>query len=74
MTMGAWDFYQDRVGKWRWRHTELRSQAVSHGVSGYWTRNDCIADAIRHGYLTEGTAYTAGNRRPAAPAHSPLHR
>lgn len=72
--MGAWDFYQDRVGKWRWRHTELQSQAVLHGKAGYWTRNDCIADAIRCGYLTEGLPYAAATGRIGALVQSPLHR
>jgi uncharacterized protein YegP (UPF0339 family) len=58
--MGAWDFYQDRVGKWRWRYAAAQAPAIKHSHVGYWSRNDCIADAMRHGYLTEGALYAAG--------------
>jgi len=50
--MGFWDFHQTADGQWQWRYVDDGKAACHYG--GYFrSRNDCIADAMRHGYLSE---------------------
>jgi len=50
--MGFWDFHQTPDRHWQWRYVaENTGSCVYSGR--FRSRNDCIADAMRHGYLTE---------------------
>jgi hypothetical protein len=50
MAAQQWEFLQDEQGKWYWR-------CISEPISAesdlrFESRTDCIADAMRHGYLS----------------------
>lgn len=51
----AWEFFEDDGGCWRWRHIGRTPQRDSQSARGFVSRNDCIADAMRHGYLADRT-------------------
>lgn len=65
--MDAWEFFEDDAGHWRWRHIGRVLQPGSESARGFVSRNDCIADAMRHGYLSDRPA--AGVRRQFIPHH-----
>ena len=48
--MDNWRFSQDAMGNWGWQHT-ARDGTVAQGAQRFSSRTDCIADAMRHGYL-----------------------
>jgi len=50
--MGFWDFLQTEDGHWQWRYLGDEMGSCRHGDC-FRSRNDCIADAMRHGYLSE---------------------
>lgn len=62
--MGLWDFHLTADDCWQWRHvSEGDSDCV---FSGHFpSRNDCIADAMRHGYLSEPASLLRDADRPA---------
>ena len=79
--MGSWDFIRTADDGWQWRHlADHTGAAVCSGR--FPSRNDCIADAMRHGYLTESGMRSAApdsDERPrdvsAGAAFGPfLHR
>ena len=45
-----WDFLADREGRWRW-HFERDDLTRGESRETFQSRTDCIADAMRHGYL-----------------------
>lgn len=45
-----WEFYQDALGKWRWRRTAPNGKIVGSSSEGYNNRTDCVANARRNGY------------------------
>jgi hypothetical protein len=45
-----WDFVQDEDGKWFWR-CYREDGTYSRSERTFDSRVDCIADAMRHGYL-----------------------
>jgi hypothetical protein len=45
-----WDFFADRQGDWRWR-SHRHDGACAESKAAFESRTDCIADAMRHGYL-----------------------
>ena len=50
--MGFWDFHQTFDRHWQWRHVfENTGSCIYSGR--FRSRNDCIADAMRHGYPSE---------------------
>jgi hypothetical protein len=50
--MGFWDFHQTADRHWQWRYvSENMSPCLYSGR--FRSRNDCIADAMRHGYLSD---------------------
>jgi hypothetical protein len=73
--MGFWDFHQTADHGWQWRYMpENTANIVSGGH--FQSRNDCIADAMRHGYLSETVPCTKGSE-PASggkdlPADTPM--
>ena len=49
--MGFWDFHQTSDSHWQWRY--VSDDAGNCVYSGrFRSRNDCIADAMRNGYLS----------------------
>ena len=51
--MDNWRFTQDVFGAWGWQHT-VGDGTVSVCSQHFTSRTDCIADAMRHGYLALG--------------------
>jgi hypothetical protein len=45
-----WHFITDGEGKWRWR-CQRPEHPSAESRDGFHSRADCIADAMRHGYL-----------------------
>jgi hypothetical protein len=45
-----WDFFVDKQGRWSWRCRRSEG-AEAQSKHHFASRTDCIADAIRHGYL-----------------------
>jgi hypothetical protein len=56
--MDTWQFFQNDHGDWCWKHTAENGFTVDSEIC-FPSRTDCIADAMRHGYLAA----------PAAVAH-----
>jgi hypothetical protein len=65
--MDNWRFFQDALSLWAWQHT-APDGAVRVSAHSFSSRTDCIADAMRHGYLAfdEGTQTAA----PAPPVRA----
>lgn len=61
--MDNWRFFQDALGLWAWQHTAVNG-AVKVCAQAFSSRTDCIADAMRHGYL----AFDDRTETSAAPA------
>ena len=61
--MEKWYFYQNDVGLWCWRRTDPNG-VVAEGAKCFESRTDCIADAMRHGYLACDSARSASHTRP----------
>ena len=49
--MDTWQFYQNEKGEWCWKHVAATG-ATLHSETCFSSRTDCIADAMRNGYLT----------------------
>src|SRR5581483_9681796 len=60
--MDTWQFYQNDSGEWCWKHVAENGFTVASDVC-FKSRTDCIADAMRHGYLAR-TAYRHGAGLP----------
>ena len=63
----AWYFYQDLEKNWRWQGA--LPSGVRKARSGFGSRNDCIADAMRHGYLA---SHESTGHRKAATLFAPV--
>lgn len=48
--MDTWQFYQNDAGEWCWKHVAATG-VTTQGEHCYMSRTDCIADAMRNGYL-----------------------
>jgi hypothetical protein len=57
--MDTWQFFQNDVGLWCWKHVDPEG-VLSENEKCFASRTDCIADAMKHGYLSE-------HRRQAKP-------
>ncbi|MDM9629470.1 DUF1508 domain-containing protein [Rhizobium sp. S152] len=44
----TWEIYHGNGG-WRWRRTARNNEIVGASTEAYANRNDCIANAQRHG-------------------------
>lgn len=47
---GSWEFYEDKKGEWRWRHTATNGNIIGAASEGYKARADAVKNAERHGY------------------------
>ena len=65
--MDNWRFTQDALGHWGWQHTEPNG-AERACVQRFTSRTDCIADAMRHGYL----AFAERSEPDSAPENPPV--
>jgi hypothetical protein len=54
---GEWLFFHDLGGRWRWEHRRGGS-TVAESEQGYATREACIADARRHGFVPTPSAFS----------------
>lgn len=54
--MDTWQFYQNEAGLWCWKHTASGGVSIE-GEHCFESRTDCIANAMRHGYLARTSAY-----------------
>lgn len=48
-----WFFYQDSTALWRWARLDLFGTVLERSPEGHQDRDDCVADAGRHGYRFE---------------------
>ena len=48
--MDTWQFDQNDKAEWCWIHVAATG-VETHGATSFGGRTDCIADAMRHGYL-----------------------
>ena len=48
-----WSIYADKDGKWHWELLDAHARALAHCARGFEKRDDCLADARRHGYTGE---------------------
>jgi hypothetical protein len=48
--MDTWFFFQNKAGRWCWKHTAV--DGVTHKGRSFTSRTDCVADAMRHAYLS----------------------
>ncbi len=55
LTMDKWKFYQQPDGHWRWWHDDPH-EGRSRSQSAFVSRNDCIVNAMLHGYLAVSSA------------------
>jgi hypothetical protein len=72
MKTESWDFYQDLQGLWRW--LGVLHAGIRRSRTGFGSRSDCIADAMRHGYLTMPTGEPQRHKRRALAGPSKRHR
>ena len=48
---GAWEFYEDKRGEWRWRHKAANTGIIiGASTEGYKARADAAKNAGLHGY------------------------
>lgn len=48
---GSWEFYEDKKGEWRWRHTAaVNGNIIGASSEGYKAKADAVKNAERHGY------------------------
>ena len=48
-----WDFYQDTKSEWRWKRYAGNNECVGYSHEGYKNKEDCIANAKRHGFMAD---------------------
>lgn len=46
-----WDFFLDKEDRWHWS-CRRADDSRAESKDSFESRTDCIADAMRHGYLT----------------------
>lgn len=61
MSAERWEFYLDARGLWCWRRVHEDRGIVADSKRCFPTRDACLADAVRHGYVS-------------APAKGRVHR
>lgn len=49
----VWEIYQDIEGNWRWAEILATGAIEGMSESGFISRDDCIADAMKFGYWDE---------------------
>ena len=59
--MEQWEFTLDETGRWSWRGVDDAADRTSETT--FASRTDCIADAMRHGYLDLRVADRLHHRR-----------
>jgi hypothetical protein len=47
---GGWEFLEDGAGRWRWRTSDARG-LPRESPQTFRSGADCVAHALRHGYL-----------------------
>ena len=62
---GGWEFLEDTSGQWRWR-TSDPAAARAESCKTFKSGIDCVANALRHGYLA-GTPLARAPNRAQAP-------
>ena len=62
--MDTWQFFQNEKGEWCWKHVADNGFTVGSDTC-FASRTDCIADAMRHGYLARTSV---AFRHPSAEA------
>jgi len=59
-----WDFLQRYDDSWIWRCVDHHS--VTESSRNFAALEECVADAARHGYITQESGPESGARRPRA--------
>lgn len=63
--MDTWQFYQNDAGEWCWKHVAATG-VTTQGEHCYMSRTDCIADAMRNGYLARPPSRLPARQRGVA--------
>ena len=69
--MQSWEFLQDGQAGWYWRCTRDDGTAIDSDER-FETRTDCIADAMRWGYLSTGGTWWAVDRKGSSRADASM--
>ena len=67
--MDTWQFFQNENGDWCWKHVADDGNATE-GDKCFASRTDCIADAMRHGYLARTSKTLSHGTRDQMPWRS----
>jgi hypothetical protein len=65
---GAWEFLEDAKGRWRWRTSDATGSRESPET--FRSGADCVAHALRHGYLAGTWLATAAISPSGKQGHS----
>ena len=68
--MDTWQFFQNENGEWCWKHVGDDGNAMDSNKC-FASRTDCIADAMRHGYLARTSAAQRRGGHAAMPWQRP---
>jgi hypothetical protein len=62
--MDTWQFFQNEAGLWCWKHM-ASGGTLTQSERCFESRTDCIANAMRHGYLSRASLHptSAAERR-----------
>lgn len=73
--MARWDFYRHRVSEhetWRWRKTDW-DLTVSYSNTTFTSFENCLIDALQHGYDSASIVIVSADPCDARPAPAVLH-
>ncbi len=48
-----WSVYADASGRWHWEMLNGEAGEIAHSARAFSTRDDCLADARKHGFTGE---------------------
>ena len=48
-----WSVYADSSGRWHWEMLDASAGVIAQSSRGFQTRDECLADARKHGYTGE---------------------
>ena len=67
-----WFFYQDVASLWKWARLDVFGTVLDYSASAFSTRDDCLDDARRSGYLqvAPSAACVSGRTSTASPRTS----
>jgi hypothetical protein len=49
----AWRFYADTDERWKWQRLSALGKVIDQSAIGFWSYEECVADAENNGYVFE---------------------